>query len=76
MVQNGDFIELDVDARSLHLEVSEEELAKRRAVWQSPDFAARGYVHLYQQHVTQSHLGADLDFLKGGSSDSVTRDSH
>jgi dihydroxy-acid dehydratase len=76
LVQNGDFIELDVDARSLNLEVSEEELAKRRAVWQSPTFEARGYVYLYQQHVTQSHLGADLDFLKGGSGDSVTRDSH
>lgn len=76
LVQDGDMIELDVEKRSLHLEVSDEELAARRANWQAPNFAARGYVHLYQNHVTQSHLGADLDFLKGGSGDSVTRDSH
>lgn len=76
LVQDGDFIELDVENRSLNLEVSPEELAKRRAEWQAPTFETRGYVHLYQHHVTQSHLGADLDFLKGGSGSSVTRDSH
>jgi len=76
LVQDGDFIELDVENRSLNLEVSPEELAKRRAEWQAPTFESRGYVHLYQHHVTQSHLGADLDFLKGGSGSSVTRDSH
>jgi L-arabonate dehydrase len=76
LVKDGDFIELDVENRSLNLEVSPEELAKRRAEWQAPTFESRGYVHLYQHHVTQSHLGADLDFLKGGSGSSVTRDSH
>jgi dihydroxy-acid dehydratase len=76
LVRNGDMIELDVYERRLHLEVSDEELDKRRAAWQAPAFATRGYVYLYQHHVTQSHLGADLDFLKGGSGDSVTRDSH
>ncbi|MGA7392901.1 MAG: dihydroxy-acid dehydratase [Terrimicrobiaceae bacterium] len=36
----------------------------------------RGYVHFYQKHVEQAHLGADMDFLKGGSGSEVTRDSH
>jgi len=37
---------------------------------------ARGYVHLYQTHVEQAHLGADMNFLKGGSGSEVARDSH
>jgi dihydroxy-acid dehydratase len=76
LVQDGDWIELDVEKRSLNLEVSDEELANRRAQWQSPAFQTRGYVHLYQHHVEQAHLGADLDFLRGCSGSEVTRDSH
>jgi dihydroxy-acid dehydratase len=41
LVQNGDFIELDVEARKLHLDVSEEELARRRAQWKSPNCRRR-----------------------------------
>jgi len=36
----------------------------------------RGYVSLYQNTVEQAHLGADLNFLKGGSGGIVTKDSH
>jgi L-arabonate dehydrase len=76
-VQNGDMIELDVHNRRLNLEVSEEELVKRRLNWQLPSSVAdRGYVGLYVKHVQQAHLGADLDFLVGGSGSKVTRDSH
>ena len=77
LVQNGDLISLDVDARKLDLLVSDEELAKRRAAWTATHpLSDRGYVQLYQRHVQQAHLGADLDFLRGGSGDKVTRDSH
>jgi len=38
--------------------------------------ASRGYSWLYQQHVEQANLGADLDFLKGGSGSEVLKDSH
>jgi L-arabonate dehydrase len=77
LVQNGDMIELDVANRLLNLEVSEEELVKRRLDWQMPaPVADRGYVGLYVKHVQQAHLGADLDFLVGGSGSKVTRDSH
>jgi len=77
LVRDGDFIELDVEARRLHLDVSDEELARRRSEWTQPDLGYdRGYVHLYIKEVNQAHLGADLNFLRGGSGDEVTRDSH
>ncbi|HVW61010.1 MAG TPA: dihydroxy-acid dehydratase, partial [Puia sp.] len=78
LVENGDWIELDVAGRRLHLDVSEEELEKRRKKWQRPKLPRtdRGYVHLYIQHVQQADKGADLDFLTGGSGAEVSRDSH
>ena len=77
LVQNGDMIELDVKNRRLHLDVSDEELQKRRQLWRKPELAAnRGYVNLYVKHVQQADKGADLDFLVGGSGSKVNRDSH
>ncbi|WP_288428840.1 IlvD/Edd family dehydratase [uncultured Spirosoma sp.] len=77
LVQNGDLITLDVENRSLHLHVSDDELAERRSQFIAPDLGyGRGYVNLYIQHVTQAHEGADFDFLKGGSGSEVRRDSH
>ncbi|HEY8934825.1 MAG TPA: IlvD/Edd family dehydratase [Cyclobacteriaceae bacterium] len=77
LVQNGDMIELDVHKRKLHLEVSDEELAKRRSQWKKPDpISDRGYVNLYVKHVQQADKGADLDFLVGKSGAQVSRDSH
>ncbi|RDV15067.1 dihydroxy-acid dehydratase [Pontibacter diazotrophicus] len=77
LVMDGDMIELDVANRRLHLDVSEEELQKRRAAWIPPaPMAARGYVRIHIEHVQQAHLGADLDVLRGGSGSEVTRDLH
>lgn len=77
LVQNGDMITLDVPNRRLHLHVSDEELAARRAIWTAPPKAAtRGYVHLYINHVNGADKGADLDFLIGSSGSAVSRDSH
>ncbi len=76
LVKTGDMIELDVAARRLHLDVSDEELAKRRAQWKAPEPPKRGYYKLYVEHVQQADKGADLDFLVGGSGTTVTRDSH
>jgi L-arabonate dehydrase len=77
LVQNGDIISLDAQKRMLQLLVPEEELKARRDAWKQTEIShARGYVHLYQTHVEQAHLGADMDFLKGGSGSKVTRDSH
>ena len=74
VVKDGDMISLDVANRSLTLHVSDEELAARRAAWNKK--YTRGYVQLYQSHVEQAHLGADMDYLRGGSGSEVTRDSH
>jgi L-arabonate dehydrase len=77
LVENGDMIELDVPARRLHLDVSEEELQKRRTAWVAPKIASeRGYVNLFVNHVLGADKGADLDFLVGNSGSKVTRDSH
>ena len=65
-VRNGDFIELDVAARRLHLDVSDEELARRMEGWQPPPLTlGSGYWKLYVDHVLQADQGADLDFLVG-----------
>jgi L-arabonate dehydrase len=77
LVENGDFIELDVAARKLHLDVSDEEIARRKESWQPPaPPSERGYYKLYFDHVTQADRGADLDFLIGKSGVDVTRESH
>jgi len=76
LVENGDVIELDVAARRLHLEVDAAELERRRAKWSPPPAPRRGWAKLYVEHVQQAHLGADLDFLVGGSGAEVPRDSH
>jgi L-arabonate dehydrase len=76
-VENGDIIELDVEKRLLHLDVSDKELEKRKAAWNAPNpVTERGYVKLYINHVQQAHLGADMDILNGASGSEVTRDLH
>ncbi len=77
LVQEGDMIELDVAARRLQLLVSDDELARRRAVWKPPAPAmTRGYTRLYVDHVNQANDGCDLDFLVGKSGSAVPRDNH
>jgi dihydroxy-acid dehydratase len=66
-VRDGDLIELDVQARRLHLHVSDEELAGRRKGWVAPPIQyPRGYGLLHAQHVRQANEGCDFDFLQAG----------
>lgn len=77
IVQDGDLIKLDVAAGILHIELSDDEIARRKSLLKTPPLLTnRGYTWLYQTHVEQAHLGADMDFLKGGSGSDVLRDSH
>ncbi len=79
LVQNGDWIELDVQARSLTLDVPEEELAARSpSAASAAAYAAptRGWERLYVDHVMQANTGADLDFLVGATGSRVSRESH
>jgi L-arabonate dehydrase len=77
LVHEGDWIELDVEARRLHLEVDDAELERRRAAWVAPEPAFKsGYQALYVQHVMQASQGADFDFLLGCRGHGVPRESH
>jgi dihydroxy-acid dehydratase len=76
LVRSGDMIELNVPERKLHLEVSEEEIAERKAAFKAPDPPKRGWYRLFFEHVLQADKGVDLDFLVGKSGADVPRDSH
>jgi len=77
VVRTGDYIELDVPNRRLHLDISDAELQARLAAWQSHLTAPEsGYAWLHHSHTMQAHEGADLDFLRGCRGNPVGRDSH
>jgi dihydroxy-acid dehydratase len=68
-VETGDEIEVDVGKRLLHLHVSDEELARRRAKWTAPaPRYERGYGRMFQEHIGQADDGCDFDFLEHGAS--------
>ncbi|HEX6001852.1 MAG TPA: L-arabinonate dehydratase [Hyphomicrobiaceae bacterium] len=68
LVQTGDVIEVDVAQRRLHLHVSDEELARRRATWVAPaPRYERGYGRMFQEHIGQADSGCDFDFLEHGA---------
>ena len=67
LVRNGDRITLDVAARTINLDVSEAELAKRRAEWKPPERRfERGYGWMFSRHIKQANEGCDFDFLETG----------
>lgn len=77
LVQTGDLIELDVVARRLDLDVSDDELAQRLKHWSPPPPPMDGgYQKLYYDTVLQADEGADLDFLTGCRGSTVPRGSH
>ncbi|CAB4674848.1 MAG: dihydroxy-acid dehydratase [Actinobacteria bacterium] len=79
LIQTGDIIILDVEARKLSVEISDEDLAKRKpseAMVKSFANPTRGWENLYIKHVMQADLGVDLDFLVGSSGSQVGRESH
>jgi L-arabonate dehydrase len=76
-VQDGDWIELDCDAGTLRVDISDEELARRLDSHTPPAMpAGGGYQRLYIDHVLQADEGCDLDFLVGCRGADVPRHSH
>jgi L-arabonate dehydrase len=65
LVRDGDSIELDVPGRRLTLQVTDDELARRRAAWKPRVDASTGYLRLFLDHVLQADEGVDFDFLRG-----------
>jgi len=67
LVKTGDRISVDVPARRIHLEVSGDELARRKATWQPPaPRYERGYGWMFSRHILQANEGCDFDFLETG----------
>src|SRR3982075_3436598 len=68
LVKNGDMIRLDVAKRSIDLLVDAVELEKRRAALApiaTPEWARRGYAHLFNETILQADEGCDFDFMRG-----------
>jgi dihydroxy-acid dehydratase len=68
LVKNGDMIRLDVARRSIDLLVDAGELEKRRAALPpvaTPEWASRGYAHLFNETILQADEGCDFDFMRG-----------
>jgi dihydroxy-acid dehydratase len=67
LVRDGDRIEIDVAARTIHWDVTEAEAAIRKAAWVPPEPRfARGYGKLFSEQVTQANEGCDFRFLHHG----------
>ncbi|MCW5661514.1 MAG: dihydroxy-acid dehydratase [Burkholderiaceae bacterium] len=65
LVQTGDRITVDVPARRIHLEVGDDELARRKAAWKQPaPRFERGYGWMFSRHILQANEGCDFDFLE------------
>ena len=65
LVQTGDTITVDVPARTIRLNVSDDELARRRAAWTPPPPRHEsGYGWMFGRHVLQADQGCDFDFLE------------
>jgi dihydroxy-acid dehydratase len=65
LVRTGDLITVDVPARSIHLEVDDAELARRKAAWVPPPARfERGWGWMFSKHILQADQGCDFDFLE------------
>ncbi|MFZ4405978.1 MAG: L-arabinonate dehydratase [Paracraurococcus sp.] len=65
LLRTGDIVSIDIDARTINMDVPEEELARRRAAWVAPPPRfERGYGWAFTKHIEQADQGCDFDFLR------------
>jgi dihydroxy-acid dehydratase len=76
LVRSGDMITLNVPERRLHLHISEDELATRKAAWTPPEMPLEGYLRLFAGSVMQADKGCDFDFLVGRRGTPTPKHSH
>jgi len=77
LIQDGDFIVLDVGQRKIEAEVTADEFARRKEAWTAPeDPFSRGYGRLYFDQTTQSHEGCDFRFLHHDGSETPEPSIH
>ncbi len=60
LIRNGDMIYIDVEERTLRVDVSDEEFAKRRKDWKPIMKPAKGWLQLYRNNCTSAHQGATV----------------
>ena len=65
LIKTGDMISIDIEARRIQVELSDAELAARKAAWVAPEPRyERGYGYMYSKHIQQANEGCDFDFLR------------
>ena len=60
LIQDGDMIHIDIRARKLTVDVSEEEFERRRKDWKPVEKPAMGWLELYKNNCTSAHRGATI----------------
>lgn len=60
LIRDGDIVHIDIEARTLNVDVTEEEFARRKAEWKRVDKPASGWLQLYRRHCTSAHRGATV----------------
>ena len=67
LIKTGDIIEMDVPNRRLNVQLSDDEMAQRRALWVAPEPRfERGYGWMFARHIQQADKGCDFDYLETG----------
>ncbi|MDY7579403.1 L-arabinonate dehydratase [Herbaspirillum sp. RTI4] len=65
LIKTGDIISVDIDARSINVDISDEEMARRKTAWKAPVVHfERGYGWMFSRHIGQADEGCDFDFLR------------
>ena len=60
LIENGDMVHIDIEARTLNVDVSQEEFARRKTQWKRVNKPATGWLQLYRKHCTSAHRGATV----------------
>ena len=63
LLRNGDLVTLDIEARTLSVNLTPEELETRKADWSAPEYDDKSeWLRLYQKFASSASQGAMIDF--------------